>query len=118
MGVRLTVKHRRSQKILAKNVEVADSFKSRLMGLMFLKNFGDRDGIYFKPSNSIHSFFVRFSFDVVFLTKEHRVIKLYKSFKPWRVSPIFFKASRVLELPEGSIFEEVKEGDFLEITYV
>ena len=76
---KIKVKHLKSGQYLAQNVEVADSFYTRLMGLMFSSTFGDRDGIWFQPSNSIHSFFVRVRFDAIFINKQNEVMKKFQT---------------------------------------
>ena len=72
-------------------------------GLTILNNFKDFDGFLLENCKIIHSFFMRFSFDAVFLDKDLKVIALYSEFKPFRVSKYFKKAKYVLELPKGSI---------------
>ena len=46
---------------------------------------------------------MRFSFDVLFLDAEYKVIALHSGFKPFRISKYYKKAKYVLELPEGTI---------------
>ena len=115
---KIRVKHLKSGKFLGENIEMANSFYTRLRGLMFAKGFGDRDGIWFQPSNSIHSFFVKIKFDVIFINSDNQVVKVYRNFKPWRLTPIIFRSSRVLELPAGTVGDEVIPGDELEVTFV
>jgi hypothetical protein len=87
---------------------------SRMKGLMFSKEMIG-DGIILDPGNSIHNCFVRFPIDVIFLNNDFKIIKIIRSFKPWRFSWIYFKATKVLELPEGKIPNDVTEGDYLEV---
>lgn len=115
---KIRVKHLKSGEFLGKDIEMANSFYTRLIGLMFAKDFGDRDGIWFKPSNSIHSFFVKIPFDAIFINSDNQVVKVYRNFKPWRVTPIIFSSRCVLELPAGTVGIEVIPGDELEVTYV
>ena len=87
---------------------------SRMKGLMFSKEMIG-DGLILDPGNSIHNCFVRFPIDVIFLNNDFKIIKILRSFKPWRFSWIYFKATKVLELPEGKIPFDVIEGDYLEV---
>lgn len=96
---------------LAENVEIADTFFTRLKGLMFSESFGDKDALLVDPCNSIHCCFVRFPIDVIFLDKNNKIRRIYRSFKPWRFTSIDFKTKRVLELPEGVIGNLAKVGD-------
>lgn len=71
-------------------------------------------GIALPNVNSIHTFFVRFPIDVIFLDNEGRVLKLAK-IKPFSISPIVFGAKTTLELKSGSIEKfKIKEGDLVE----
>ena len=115
---KIKVKHLKSGQYLGVDIEMANSLYTRLMGLMFANSFGNRDGIWFQPSNSIHSFFVKIPFDAIFINKQNEIVKIYKNFKPWRLTPIIWGASRVLELPEGRLPENIQKGDELEVTYV
>jgi uncharacterized protein len=82
---------------------VADSFSSRLVGLLRDKDLILGDGLWIKPCNSIHSVGMRFIFDAIFLDRDLRVVHLMREMKPWRISKIVFSASSVLELPAGLI---------------
>ena len=106
---------KQKQKVIASNVQMARTFFERLKGLMFKEFMAESEGMIITPCNSIHTFFMNFPIDVVFLDKEYRVVKVYRSLKPWRVTPMFFSAKHVLELPGGSLPEEIKEKDQLEV---
>ena len=56
------------------HVFIADSFFKRLFGYMFRKN-PHHDAILFTPCNSIHTFFMKFNIDVLFLNEHMQVIK-------------------------------------------
>lgn len=112
------VKKHNSNHILAYKVKEAITFKDRLIGLMFKDKMDDYDGLLLEPCKSIHNFFVRFPIDVIFLNKDNEIVKIIKSFKPWRITNFYFKAVKVLELKAGTIQDHVKEGDLLEVTSV
>ena len=101
--------------VIAQKVEFADTFLKRLLGLMFSKNLGNKDGLLFYPSNSIHTFFMNYPIDVIFLNNKNEVVKVIPSMKPWRITRIYFGACKVIELMGGSLKEEIKTGDKLEI---
>ncbi|MDP2671840.1 MAG: DUF192 domain-containing protein [bacterium] len=65
------------------------------------KGFGE--GVALPGVNSIHTFFVSFPIDLVFLDKGNRITRLVDGLKPWRVSPLVFQAKTTLELKTGSI---------------
>ena len=59
-------------------------------------------------------FFMRFSIDVVFINEKNMVVGLVNNIGPYKMSPVFWKADRALELPVGSIQESnTKIGDIL-----
>lgn len=114
----MIIRHKDTGYILGKNIKVAHKFFDRLIGLMFKNEMKEMDGLLIENTNSVHNCFVRFPIDVIFLNRELEVIKVLRSFKPWRFSWIYFRASRVLELPEGKVPETIKKGDFLEVVDV
>ena len=101
--------------ILGEKVFIASTFLERLKGLMFDNDLGQEfDGMLIKHCNSIHTFFMNYKIDVLFLSNNLRVVKVIRDIKPWRVTKIYFKASQVLELRGGSLPSSIVEGDLLE----
>jgi len=95
---------------------VADSFLTRLVGLLNDKTLEYGDGLWIVPCNSIHSIGMRFKFDAVFLDKNLKVAHLVREMKPWRISKMVFSAHSVLELPAGLISQTGTElGDLFEM---
>jgi uncharacterized membrane protein (UPF0127 family) len=95
---------------------VADSPSTRVVGLLRDTMLAHGDGLWIVPCNSIHSFFMKFTFDAVFLDREQRVVHLVREMKPWRMSKIVFRAHSVLELPPGLIAQtQTQLGDQLEM---
>ncbi len=104
-----------SGRIIAAQTKVADSFFDRLVGLMFRSKMQDFDGLLITPCNSIHTCFMRYAIDVVFLNREYQVIKIKRQMKPWRLTPMYFRATQVLELNGGALPEDIKVGDCFEV---
>lgn len=111
----MKVIHKKTNLEIASNVKLADSFFSRLVGLMFIKEMKGMDGLLLEPGNSVHNCFVRFPIDVIFLDRENKIVKIIRNFKPWRFSWIYFRSRRVLELNGGSLAKNIEEGDQLEV---
>lgn len=100
---------------LAEEVKVARSFLTKFQGLMGRGELAPGHGLLLSPCRSIHSFFMRFPFDAVFLDDERQVLYLMPAMPPFRVSPIVWKAWGVLELPAGTIIATgTRIGDRLE----
>ena len=86
---------------------MAQNSYSRILGLMFKKSLPKNRGLLLIPCNSIHTFFMRFPIDVIFLNKHNTIVGIYRNLKPWRITKIFFTAKKVLELPANSIPADV-----------
>jgi uncharacterized membrane protein (UPF0127 family) len=100
--------------MIVSKVKIADSFWTRLSGYMFRNN-PHVPAILFKPAVSIHTFFMKFPLDVVFMDHQFRIIKIYKNLSPWRHTWFYLKSKNTLELPAGLLPSEIKEGDLLEV---
>jgi len=98
---------------IAKSVKVAESFFARLKGLMFVSEMVGYDGLLIKHCNSIHTCFMKFKLDVVFLNDDYQIKKIIRGIVPWRITGIYLQATQVLELKSGAIPVEIKEGDYL-----
>jgi uncharacterized membrane protein (UPF0127 family) len=96
------------------NVKAADTFSLRTMGLMFRESMGEMDGLVLEPCNSIHTFFMKFSIDVVFLNSKNKVIKIFRELPPWRITRMYFSASKVLEMEAGKLSSDLTEGETLD----
>jgi uncharacterized membrane protein (UPF0127 family) len=95
---------------------VADNALTRLVGLLRDKMLAEGDGLWIVPCNSIHSFWMKFEFDAIFLDKNLRVVHLMSDMKPWRISKLVFAAHSVLEVPAGLISQTATElGDTFEM---
>ncbi len=89
--------------ILAEEVMVADTPFSRMKGLLGNKEFSKGKAVLIRPCNSIHTFFMRFPIDVLFVDRGNRIIKAISTIKPFRLTPIYLKANFTVELPSGTI---------------
>ncbi len=82
---------------------IADNVWSRLRGLIGHRPLEAGEGLMIKPCNSIHTFFMGFPIDVVYVSEDGEVVGLAERLVPYRIGPIVRKASFVLELPAGTI---------------
>jgi len=98
---------------LGKNIRLANNLLSRLKGLMFEEKLIG-DGLLIRPCNSIHTFFMKFNIDVMFLNKDLKIVKIIRNMPPWRITKIYFDAWQVLEIEGGSLSDEIVEGDSIE----
>jgi len=70
----------------ALRVLYAQSFLARLLGLLALPPLRPGEALVLKPCASVHTFFMRYAIDVVYLGRDKRVIKVVPALAPWRVS--------------------------------
>ncbi|MEI7482419.1 MAG: DUF192 domain-containing protein [Elusimicrobiota bacterium] len=99
----------------AARVLKADTFSSRLFGLIPRKTLEPEEGLWLDPCAMIHTCFMSFPIDAVFLDAGLKVVKVVPSLKPWRFSPWVYGAKSVLELAPGRASAVLAEGDFLEV---
>lgn len=100
--------------VLASNVTIADTPLKRMVGLLNRSEFNDGEALILVPCNSIHTLFMRFSIDVLFVDRDNKVIKVIKQLKPFTITPICFRATSVIELPPNAIQSALtQEGDLL-----
>ena len=101
--------------MLADAASVADSSESRRTGLLKHTSLAPGDGLWIVPCESVHSFFMNFTIDVLYLDRQHKVKKARPEMVPWRASACL-TAHSVLELPAGTIARTgTVAGDQLEI---
>jgi hypothetical protein len=89
--------------MLADKALVAGSFFKRARGLLGERAFTYGQALVLKPCNSIHTFFMSFPIDVLFVNKNNTVVKTAIGLKPFRLSPICPRSKFVIELPPGAI---------------
>ncbi len=98
-------------KLIAADLKMADSFFARLTGLLATGSLKEGSGIVLKPCTQIHTFFMRFSIDVIFVDKDFNVLHVIEDMKPWRLSPLLLKSLYTIELSSGALKGSVKAGD-------
>ena len=86
---------------LADAVEVADRGPTRTKGLLGRKGLVPGGGMWIVPCESVHTFFMKFPIDLVYLGKDRKVCKVRHAVKPWRMSACL-SAHSILELPAGA----------------
>ena len=97
---RLRVVNATRQAVLATQLEVARSNAARRKGLLGRDRLAEGEGLWIAPCESVHTFFMRFPIDLVYLDRKHRIRKVRHAMTAWRVSACL-TAHSVLELPAG-----------------
>ncbi len=98
--------------VIADHVEPAHTVLRRMKGLLGKKSMPNNFGLWIKPCSSIHTFFMKFPIDVLFLSSTYHVVGELKAFRPFRLSSWMHSAQSVLELSQGAIDQsKTKIGD-------
>ena len=104
---------RKDQSVISE-VKIASSFWDRFVGLMGKKPVSDSDVILFPHCNAVHTFFMRESIDVVFVSANGSVAKIFNSLKPWRLLWPQKKAVHCIEMAgERTKLLGIVEGESL-----
>ena len=91
----------RTGDVLAR-VEVADTAAARRLGLLGRDALAPGTGLVIRPCASIHTWFMRFPIDVVFLGRAGEVLKIAERVVPFRLAWGGWNARDTLELPAGA----------------
>lgn len=101
--------------IVASHVELAVDSESRRRGLLGRDTLDEGAALIIAPCSSIHTFFMRFAIDVIFVARDGRVLKTYTAVGPRRIA-FRFGAFAVVELAAGAIARpQAKPGDTVEL---
>lgn len=92
----------------------ANNFITRAIGLLATKELLDGQGLLIVPCKDVHTWFMRFSIDVVFLGKNNEVLAIRDSVKPFRFVLGPKGTVSVLELASGiAVRAGIEQGDHL-----
>jgi uncharacterized protein len=113
---KMTVSNLTRQTVLAHSVEVANRGATRQKGLLGRNHLPAGEGLWIIPCESVHTFFMRFAIDLVYIDRAMKVRKVRNSVPPWRLSACL-SAHSVIELASGTIeTTQTREGDQLEFS--
>ena len=100
---------------LGTSIEIADTSAKRRTGLLKHSGLAPGEGLWILPCESVHTFFMKFPIDLVYLDKKRTVRKVRHAVQPWRMSACF-TAHSIIELPAGAARASgTVAGDQLEI---
>jgi uncharacterized membrane protein (UPF0127 family) len=84
-------------------VQLADTPRTRRIGLLRHKKLAPGEGLWIYPTQAIHTFGMRFAIDVVFLDRRRRIKRIYHRLAPFRLTRLVWGAQSALELAPGSL---------------
>jgi uncharacterized membrane protein (UPF0127 family) len=113
--VKIVVRNQTRNTVLADAAELADTSEKRRTGLLKHNRLDPGQGLWIVPCESVHSFFMKFAIDLVYLDRNKKVRKVRHRMVPWRLSACL-TAHSILELPAGVVAASgTQPGDQLEI---
>jgi uncharacterized membrane protein (UPF0127 family) len=89
--------------VISENLIVADTYFKRLKGLMFTKEFPYENALQIIPCSEIHTFFMNYSIDVLYLDGSNNIVYMDERLQPGKIGRYVKGAKSVIELPEGKI---------------
>ncbi len=102
--------------VITQQAKLAVSSGQRMKGLLGQDSLAANEALILKPCFSIHTFFMRFAIDVLFLDKNMQIVRLIQNMPPNRLSPIVWASKMAIELPAGKISQtNTQIGDTIEI---
>jgi uncharacterized protein len=109
----LKITNVRTGEPISTTFSVADKPWTRMKGLLGRRGLALDEGLLIRPCSSVHTYFMRFSLDIVFIDRESRVVKVVRDLKPFRFSGA--RGSHfVLEMAAGALVNtDLGRGDCL-----
>lgn len=111
----LCLRNQRTGQTLASTLLPALDSATRKTGLLKHTSLADGEAMLIAPSNAVHTWFMKFDLDLIFVRRDGRVVKTRAGVKPWRMSGAL-RAFAVIEMRAGTLAErDTQPGDVLEV---
>jgi uncharacterized protein len=92
----------------------ADSFWLRLRGLLGTASLLEGEGLVLVGEKSIHTLFMQYPLDILYVDKNYQVIRADINMVPYRLGPLIWQSAYVVEVPVGTIASTATQvGDYL-----
>lgn len=100
--------------LVVDQLNIAESFWSRGKGLLGRKSLAVNEALWIRPCNNIHTFFMKFAIDCVFVDSKMEIKNIAENVVPFRFVGPYWRSSSVIELPSGLVeSKQLKVGDHL-----
>jgi uncharacterized protein len=107
--------NRRTGLPLATRLLAAFDSTARRQGLLGRSGLREGEGLALAPCSSVHTAFMRFPLDLIFLARDGRVLRVSPGVPPWRIR-LHWRAFAVVELAAGSVARTgTTKGDQVEL---
>lgn len=102
---------------LVHSVFIASSMSDRMKGLLGRGSLPRESGMLIQRCSSIHTFFMRFRLDVIFVDRSMRVVRVVRDVAPFRMVFGGWSADAVLEVESGWLdLESIAKGTLLQLS--
>ena len=110
----MSVVNARTGQVFLHELKEARGPWAKFVGLMFARSLSDRHGLLFRPARGMHTHFMRFPIDLIYLDDASRVQAIREAMTPWRFD--FRSAAAVIEVNAGAArASDLRIGDQLRI---
>jgi hypothetical protein len=100
--MKVLVRNQTRGTVLGDAIELADTSAKRRTGLLKHTHLEPGTGLWIVPCESVHTFFMKFAIDLVYVDRKHVVRKVRHAVPAWRMSACL-SAHSIIELPPGSV---------------
>lgn len=104
-----------TNEVILDKAYIAATFLERLRGLIGKKSLEQGEALVIKPCSSVHSFHMKFLFDVAFIDKNNKAIHIIHSMRPWKTSTVVKNSEFVIETSGDYFKNKLKVDDEIEI---
>lgn len=100
--------------LLVEQLNIAESFWTRGKGLLGRRSIAANEALWIRPCNNIHTFFMKFSIDCIFVDSKMEIKNIATNVGPFRFVGPYWKSHSVIETKSGFIeLKKLKIGDHL-----
>jgi uncharacterized membrane protein (UPF0127 family) len=100
--LKVLVRNHTRSTVLADAADMADTSEKRRTGLLKHERLNPGEGLWIVPCESVHTFFMKFPIDLLYLDKQKKVRKIRHAVPAWRLS-MCLSAHSIIELPAGTL---------------
>lgn len=106
------------KRMIVYRLEYARTYWERMKGLLGKKEYPNA-ALFIEPCFQVHTWFMRFTMDVLFVNEQNEVIAKAERLTPWSISKKYDRAKAVIEAEAGTFSDEVvRIGDMLRVIKV
>lgn len=110
--------HQKTSQTLAVKVKKAETFLERFKGLSWKEDMPPHSTLWIPSCPSIHTFFMKFSLDIIFTDKKFHVVSVYHAVPPGKIIFGGWKSYHVFEFKASGLKNcSIQKGDKLNVVH-